>query len=301
MLGVDDPDGVIAQHLGATTFGDDLDLGDAIGSAIIEERPAEAITAARATHDSGHATRHTDAQSNEQSHPAIGTSSRPASVDAAIELIEPEASAEHDHAPPRVDEERIVIESLEVDLSDQLATLHRGNGSPQAPPKVSPPAGAQAPAPVERPAPRDLESVFEDMRARVEKGPAVAASSDQFERAQRLLLEGRASAAIQDLQAAARTPTLRFKAAAQLGRLHIERGDVDAGIEWLERAAEAPAPSQEEGLSVLYDLASALERMNEHARALAVLMELEAHVAAYRDVRDRIEQLSRAQTGRPGA
>jgi hypothetical protein len=49
---------------------------------------------------------------------------------------------------------------------------------------------------------------------------------------------------------------------------------------------------------VLYDLAGALERMGEGARALAVLLELEADAGAYRDVRQRIELLSRAEAGR---
>ena len=165
--------------------------------------------------------------------------------------------------------------------------------------------GAAAPinpaAPPARPAPRDLDSVFADMRSRAGQDPAAAAASQLFDRAQQLLLEGRASAAIQDLESAARTPALRFRASAQLGRLHVERGDVEAGIDWLERAAEAPAPSEEEGVAVLYDLAGALERMGEQARALAVLLELQAQAAAYRDVRERIDRLSRAQAGHPRA
>jgi hypothetical protein len=70
------------------------------------------------------------------------------------------------------------------------------------------------------------------------------------------------------------------------------------GIEWLERAAEAPAPSPDEGWAVLYDLAQALERIGENARALAVLLEVEADAGTYRDVRGRIELLSRAQAGK---
>jgi hypothetical protein len=102
---------------------------------------------------------------------------------------------------------------------------------------------------------------------------------------------------LSDLQAAARTPLFRFRASARLGRLYVARGDFEDGIDWLERAAEAPAPSPDEGWSVLYDLAGTLERLGETARALAILMELDADVGGYRDVRERIDQLSRAQAG----
>ena len=75
----------------------------------------------------------------------------------------------------------------------------------------------------------------------------------------------------------------------------LHRGLLNEGVEWLERAAEAPAPSPEEGHRVLYELAGALEVKGESARALAVLMELEAEADGYRDVRTRITYLARGQ------
>ena len=65
----------------------------------------------------------------------------------------------------------------------------------------------------------------------------------------------------------------------------------------MERAAEAPAPSADEGLLLLYDLAGTLERAGETARALAVLLEIDADRSGYRDVGERIERLTRAQAG----
>ena len=76
-----------------------------------------------------------------------------------------------------------------------------------------------------------------------------------------------------------------------LGRLYKERGDSSAAIEWLERAAEAPAPSADDGRALLYDLAT-LEEAGETARALAVFLELQAEGAEYRDVAARTERLS---------
>jgi hypothetical protein len=52
---------------------------------------------------------------------------------------------------------------------------------------------------------------------------------------------------------------------------------------------------------VLYELAAALEQLGEPARALAVLMELQADAGTYRDVSERVERLSRLQNGSSGA
>jgi hypothetical protein len=50
----------------------------------------------------------------------------------------------------------------------------------------------------------------------------------------------------------------------------------------------------------LYELAEVLERLGESARALAVLIEIDTDAGAYLDVRERIEQLTRAQAGSRG-
>ena len=107
----------------------------------------------------------------------------------------------------------------------------------------------------------------------------------------------RAAADAAALESAAADPRRRFRAASELGRLLIGRGELRAGIDWLERAAEVSPATPEEGFAVVYELADALDRLGETARAMALLMELDADSGGYRDVRSRIEQLARAQTG----
>ena len=68
-------------------------------------------------------------------------------------------------------------------------------------------------------------------------------------------------------------------------------------IEWLERAAEVPAPTAEDGRALLYDLGCMLEAIGETARALAVFLELQADAGEYRDVAARTDRLARVQTG----
>ena len=104
------------------------------------------------------------------------------------------------------------------------------------------------------------------------------------------------------LGSATREARPEFLAAAELGRQHVSQGDLRAGVEWLERAAEASPTSQEEGFAVLYDLALALDGLGETARALAVLIDLDLDLdsGGYRDVRARIDRLMDAPAGSPG-
>jgi tetratricopeptide (TPR) repeat protein len=97
--------------------------------------------------------------------------------------------------------------------------------------------------------------------------------------------------AIKALEVASRSPRHQFRAGALLAKASLDLGDYIRAIEWYERAAEAPAPSAEAHHALLYDLASALEAQGESARALAVLLELQAEAGEYRDVSSRLEQL----------
>jgi tetratricopeptide (TPR) repeat protein len=184
-----------------------------------------------------------------------------------------------------------VLEAMEIDLSGALAGMTAAAPPVLQQPVTPPPAGP----------PPDLESVFEGIRTRVEREQQASGAAEQYDRGLAHLRDGRTEQAIADLQAAARVPSFRFKAAAQIGRLYIGNGDLKTGVEWLERAAEAPAPAPDEGFAVLYELAEVLERLGESARALAILMELEADAGGYRDVRSRIEHLTREQAGSRGA
>ena len=102
-------------------------------------------------------------------------------------------------------------------------------------------------------------------------------------------------AAIPVLQAASKAPRLRFAAASILGRVFRERRMMPQAVEWLERAAEAPAPTPDEGYQLLYELAEALEATGETARALAICIELQAEAGDYRDVAARVDRLAKEQ------
>ena len=211
-------------------------------------------------------------------------------VDAAVftvsgieeEVLEP-PEVESPVEIPRVSER--VNQPVEIDLSDALAAL---GGSPAAAAGKRPAAGAS------------LEAIFEAMRPRGADYRTVAEGAELYERGVRRLEDGEVRDGLADLAEAARVPAFRFPAAARLGREYVARGHAHAGIEWLERAAEMPAPSRDAGLAVLYDLGAALDAVGEGTRSLAVMMEIEADEPNYRDVRQRLEVLTRAEEKRRG-
>ena len=178
-----------------------------------------------------------------------------------------------------VEEEK--LESAEIDLSVVLDDIK--------------PSGARAadagPSPGQ---PDDLDGVFAQLREKASK--QVDAAEAQYKKGLALRDAGRIDEAMKALQEASRAPRLRFQTASLLARMYRERKALPQAIEWYERAAEAPAPTAEEGHLLLYELADVLESTGEVARALAICLELQADIGDYRDVSKRIDRLSKVQT-----
>lgn len=171
--------------------------------------------------------------------------------------------------------------SIEIDLTDLLAE----------------PAAEQPsqPLPLVPPPPRSLDQVFRGMRDESNRASSEEAAAEQYRLALTYHEMGMVEDAIKALESAARSPRQRFDSASMLGRLYLERKDTAHAIEWLERAAEAPAPTPDAGRALLYDLAKTLESVGEASRALAVFVELESESGGYRDVAGQIERLSKVQ------
>jgi tetratricopeptide (TPR) repeat protein len=166
---------------------------------------------------------------------------------------------------------------VEVDLSIVLNDIKRPAAGPPAPP-------AEA---------ADLDGVFERLRGEASRRSDEA--DEQYKRGLALRAAGQFDESIQALQAASRAPRLRFQAASLIGRTYRERGMVPQAIEWFERAAQAPAPTADEGHLLLYELAEMLESEDETARALAICLELQADAGNYRDIAERVGRLSKVQ------
>jgi tetratricopeptide (TPR) repeat protein len=142
---------------------------------------------------------------------------------------------------------------------------------------------------------KSLDQVFKQFRDEVGRQSTEDAAAEQYRLALSYRDMGNLDDAIKALESAARSPRQRFDAASMLGRVYSQKGEQTRAVEWMERAAEAPAPTPDSGRALLYDLAEMLEKVGESSRALAVFVELESESGGYRDVARRIERLSKAQ------
>jgi tetratricopeptide (TPR) repeat protein len=212
--------------------------------------------------------------------------------------VEPQTKANtgHDQADPQ---NPFGLGPIAIDLGDilgdELTPPPARQGRPATPRPSPPDAGSGAAARAE--APQDLDQVFQNARDDASR----QAIGDGAERHYKVALAyqdvGMTAEAIKALELAVRAPRVRFEAASLLARLLLGRGDRREAIEWFERAAEAPAPTLEASRSLLYDLGGALESSGEHARALAVFLELQTEAGEYRDVARRVDRLRRDQAG----
>jgi tetratricopeptide (TPR) repeat protein len=162
--------------------------------------------------------------------------------------------------------------SHEVDLSDLFHDVGERGSAPVT----------TAPA---------IEDVLKGLRDEVAQDDSPEAAEQHFKLAATYVDMGMQEEAMKALELAARSPRHRFRAGAMLAKAYLDSGDRAHAIEWYERAVEAPAPAPMAHHALLYDLASALEAHGESARALAVLLELQADAGEYRDISKRLEQL----------
>ena len=141
----------------------------------------------------------------------------------------------------------------------------------------------------------DLEDIFERLREEGSRRWSSDTAEEQLQRGLALWREGKIEESIQALEIASQSPRHRFETATLIGRLYRERDMMPEAIEWLERAAEAPAPTADQGHLLLYELADALERVGETARALTISLELQSEAGDFRDLGARIDRLAKLQ------
>ncbi len=303
MAGEPDPDAVMAELLTASSSLDDLDLGAETPPAGTE--PAGTVEPAREpdtspehapglapasgptpagtpgpaareeVHDPEPVTIASREDESDEDLPQFELSGAGVDIDALLRELEGPVP------PPRP-----APANLEVDLSVVLDTIKPG--TPPLPRPASPPVPAAA-APA-----ADLDEVFGQLRQEAAARRPSDRAEAEFARARTLFDAGDADGALDALNVAAGSPSVRFGAASFAARICRARGRTALAIEWLEKAADAPAPAAEQAHAILYELAELLEAEGETARALAVCLELQAEAGDYRDVSVRVDRLTRA-------
>src|SRR5262245_32700266 len=187
-------------------------------------------------------------------------------------------------APPATARASATTDDVEVDLSIVLKDIK--------------PAGAGAPAAApDDAAPADLDGVFGNLREQASRRSGLDEAEKEYKRGLALRAAGDIDGCIEALEKASRAPKLRFGTSWLIARLYRERDKLPQAVEWLERAAQAPAPTNDESHQLLYELAEGLESVGEVARALAICLELQADAGSYRDLDERIDRLTRVQAG----
>ena len=141
----------------------------------------------------------------------------------------------------------------------------------------------------------DLDSVFGNMREQASRKSGLDEADKEYKRGLALRAKGDIEGCIAALESASRSPRLRFATSRLIARLYRDRKNMEKSVEWLERATQAPAPTSDDGHQALYELADGLEQVGEGARALAVLLELQADAGDYQDIDARISRLSKVQ------
>jgi len=204
--------------------------------------------------------------------------------DAEPEPPKPKAKAK---APPQAHAE---TDDVEVDLSIVIDDIKQAGPKPPA-------AAAKAAKPQSEPEAADLDGVFGNMREQASKRTGLDDAEKEYKRGLALRSAGDIDGCIKAFENASRAPKLRFMTSWLIARLYRERDMMPQALEWLERAAQAPAPTNDESHQLLYELADGLEKTGEVARALAICLELQADAGDYKDVSKRIDRLTKVQAG----
>jgi tetratricopeptide (TPR) repeat protein len=97
--------------------------------------------------------------------------------------------------------------------------------------------------------------------------------------------------AIGEFQLCAKDPDHLVDSCSMLGACFQEKGFPDLAVKWYKRGLEAPMISEEESLSLLYDLGSVYAAAGEREAAYEVFVEIYGVNSHYRDVVARLEEL----------
>ena len=181
---------------------------------------------------------------------------------------------------------------LEVDSTDFDARVKMGDiriGRARSAMKDAEDAGDAAKAAALQDELRKLQ--IAEFQARVAEHPTDLALRHQL--GQVLLEDGQVDEAIGEFQKAVKDPRKRFDALSLLGECFLQKGLFPLAARQLERVlAESPGLNSDQGRRVVYNLGLLHEKQGDRAAALERYLELYEVDVSYRDVADKVTELS---------
>lgn len=120
----------------------------------------------------------------------------------------------------------------------------------------------------------------------------VIATAERYERGLALKNAGLYKSAIEQLEQAAADPAFALKAHAHIGLCFKLTGKYEDAVTAFRKALKASAGSSKETVQILYVLGRTLESLGRMSETLEAYRWIRREDPGYRDVADRIEQLS---------
>ena len=100
--------------------------------------------------------------------------------------------------------------------------------------------------------------------------------------------------AISEFQRAAKSPQYAVECCSMLGLCFLEKGMPQLAIKWYKKGLEAPNISDDDRLGLQYDLASVYAGLGDRDNAYKTFLEIYGANASFRDVGERLKELSPA-------
>lgn len=137
-----------------------------------------------------------------------------------------------------------------------------------------------------------LEEVFREFQKGVAEQLSEEDSDTHFNLGIAYKEMGLLPEAIREFQISSRDPEYFIESCSMIGVCYIDQGMPERAAEWYGRALGAPNVGSDAAKALRYDLASSLESAGEVDRAHQLFEEIYTADAAYRDVSERLAELS---------
>jgi tetratricopeptide (TPR) repeat protein len=140
----------------------------------------------------------------------------------------------------------------------------------------------------------DVDQVFEKFKAGVKAQVAENDSATHYDLGVAYKEMGLLPDAVTEFELAARDPARECMCFAMIGLIYLEQSQLDRAAEAYVRALSAAAKTVEQEMSLYYDLGTVYEMKGKNQDALYYFQKIARRDPGYRDVAERIQQLSPA-------